>query len=75
MMELALKILLGLYILQALVKFFMTVIPYPVRIKRTAAVHRSCSLKVFDDVLLALMAVFVVLLTPVGMSTSASSRD
>ncbi|MBB3724539.1 hypothetical protein [Nonomuraea dietziae] len=67
-MALALKILLGLYILQALIKFInLFAIPYDVRIKRIAAYHRSQASKVFDHILLTLMAVLVALLATVGL--------
>ncbi|MFI7636145.1 hypothetical protein [Nonomuraea sp. NPDC049400] len=41
-MQIVLKILLGLYILQALTKFVtLFAVPYPTRIKRIAAVHEG----------------------------------
>ncbi|MEV0196339.1 hypothetical protein [Nonomuraea sp. NPDC050691] len=68
-MEVALKILLGLYILQALIKFVtLFAAPYPTRIKRIAAVHQGGAfLRWFDDILLLLMIVLVALLGAVGM--------
>lgn len=67
-MLLALKILLGLYIAQALIKFVnLFAIPYGVRIKRIAATYQGRFIKVFDDVLLALMTVLVILQALVGM--------
>jgi hypothetical protein len=69
-MAIALKILLGLYILQALIKFInFFAIPYPARIKRIAAAYSNQGrfIKVFDDVLLVLMAVLVALLAAVGL--------
>lgn len=67
-MELALRILLGLYIVQALVKFVnLFVIPYPVRIKRIAAAYEGRFIKVFDDVLLAFVAVLFALQILVGL--------
>ncbi|MFC7722408.1 hypothetical protein [Nonomuraea recticatena] len=67
-MALALKILLGLYILQALIKFInLFAIPYDIRIERIAAYHHSQASKVFDHILLTLMAVLVALLAAVGL--------
>ena len=67
-MELALRILLGLYILQALVKFVnLFAIPYPVRIKRIAATHQGRFLKTFDNVLLAFIAALFALQVLVGL--------
>ncbi|SEH00846.1 hypothetical protein SAMN05444920_11835 [Nonomuraea solani] len=68
-MEVALKILLGLYILQALIKFVsLFAVPYPTRIKRIAAVHAGGGfLRWFDDILLVLMIVLVALLAAVGL--------
>jgi hypothetical protein len=67
--EVALKILLGLYILQALIKFVsLFAVPYPTRIKRIAAVHADGGfLRWFDDILLVLMIVLVALLATVGL--------
>ncbi|WP_336215943.1 hypothetical protein [Nonomuraea sp. LPB2021202275-12-8] len=68
-MEIVLKILLGLYILQALIKFVaLFSVPYPTRIKRIAAVHDDGGfLRWFDDILLLLMIVLVALLAAVGL--------
>ncbi|TDD05387.1 hypothetical protein E1292_17125 [Nonomuraea deserti] len=69
-MVIALKILLGLYTLQALVKFAnMFAVPYTVRIKRIAAMYsgNGRSIRIFDDVLLALMVVLVALQAAVGL--------
>ncbi|GAA0427889.1 hypothetical protein Acor_84030 [Acrocarpospora corrugata] len=69
-MVIALKILLGLYILQALIKFInLFAIPYPARIKKIAALYSGQGrfIKVFDDILLLLMAVLVALQAAVGM--------
>lgn len=66
-MLIALKILLGLYTLQGLIKFVnLFAIPYPIRIRRIAAAHGRF-IKVFDDVLLVLMAVLVTLLALTGL--------
>ncbi|WP_424532603.1 hypothetical protein ACOZ38_20130 [Sphaerisporangium viridialbum] len=68
-MEITLKILLGLYILQALIKFVtLLTVPYATRIKRIAAVHDGRGfLRWFDDILLLLMIVMVALLAAVGL--------
>ncbi|GAA0426624.1 hypothetical protein Acor_83680 [Acrocarpospora corrugata] len=69
-METALKILLGLYILQALIKFInFFVVPCDARIERIAAVYSGEGrfIKMFDDILLVLMAVLVALQAAVGL--------
>ncbi|MGC5010899.1 hypothetical protein ACLQ2R_09060 [Streptosporangium sp. DT93] len=68
-MEITLKILLGLYILQALIKFAtLLAVPYATRIKRIAAVHDGGGfLRWFDDILLLLMITLVALLAAVGL--------
>ncbi|MFI0424527.1 hypothetical protein [Spongiactinospora sp. 9N601] len=69
-MVIVLKVLLGLYILQALIKFInFFAIPYPARIKRIAAVYSGGGrfIRWFDDILLIFMAVLVALLAAVGL--------
>ncbi|MEO3801538.1 hypothetical protein [Nonomuraea sp. B1E8] len=69
-MTVALKILLGLYTLQALIKFFnLFVVPYSFRIKRIAAIYSGGgrSVKVFDDVLLAFTVLLVAMLASAGL--------
>jgi hypothetical protein len=68
-MEITLKILLGLYILQALIKFVtLLTVPYSTRIKRIAAVHDGGGfLRWFDDILLLLMIALIALLAAVGL--------
>ena len=70
MASLVLKILLILYIAYALLKFFdFFFLPYDHRIKRIrdAYLNEGRTLRVFDDVVLVLMAVFVVLLFSFGV--------
>lgn len=69
-MAVALRILLGLYILQALVKFAgFFLLPHERRIERIAATYRNQGrfIKAFDTLVLVFLAVLVALLAAVGL--------